>query len=110
MAAKAAAEIASGRDGDGDSLTPAELSEACRRQLRHDLKSLALRITNSHKWEDLVIPVEVYESLQEMISYVRHAPKVYEQWGFWRASQPRARRVGGCSRGRRARAKRCARA
>ena len=59
-----------------------ELNEACRRQLRHDLKSLAVRVTASHKWEDLVIPVDVYHSLQEMIAYVKHGQVVYEEWGF----------------------------
>ena len=30
------------------------------RHLEHDLQSLATRVTASHRWEDLVIPVEVY--------------------------------------------------
>jgi SpoVK/Ycf46/Vps4 family AAA+-type ATPase len=59
-----------------------ELRESCRHQLRHDLKSLAVRVTNSHKWEDLVIPVDVYDSLREMVIYVRHAERVYDEWGF----------------------------
>jgi SpoVK/Ycf46/Vps4 family AAA+-type ATPase len=63
-------------------LSVGDLQEACRHQLRHDLKSLAQRVTNAHKWEDLVIPVDVYHSLREMISYVRHAEHVYDRWGF----------------------------
>ncbi len=59
-----------------------DLNEACRHQLRHDLKSLAVRVTNSHKWEDLVIPVDVYYALREMIAYLKHAQKVYDEWGF----------------------------
>jgi hypothetical protein len=87
VAARAARELAlerAERDGEREPLVlrAAELQEACRHQLRHDLKSLAQRVTNAHKWQDLVIPVDVYHSLREMISYVRHAERVYDRWGF----------------------------
>ena len=79
IAARAAMELAAKQE---TTVGVRELREACRHQLRHDLKSLAVRVTNSHKWEDLVIPVDVYDSLREMIIYVRHAEHVYDQWGF----------------------------
>ena len=88
VASRAAVEITrEGRedppeDAESIAVTRQALAEACRRQLRHDLKSLAVRVTASHKWEDLVIPVDVYDGLREMISYVRHATKVYDEWGF----------------------------
>ena len=88
IAARSARELALervARDGgstDHLKLRAADLQEACRHQLRHDLKSLAQRVTNAHKWSDLVIPVDVYHSLREMISYVRHAERVYDAWGF----------------------------
>jgi ATPase family associated with various cellular activities (AAA)/Winged helix domain, variant len=88
LAASARAAIELGRErgsvGETPAVNAAELSEGCRRQLRHDLESVAVRITASHRWEDLVIPVDVYYALQEMIAYVRHADRVYEDWGFGR--------------------------
>ena len=59
-----------------------DIVNASRQQLQHELASLAVRVTKAHRWEDLVIPVEVYESLQELLSYVRHAGEVYETQGF----------------------------
>jgi hypothetical protein len=76
-AARAAVDLS----GDAP-ISCGSLSEACRRQLRHDLASVAVRVTASHRWEDLVIPVDVYEGLREMIAYVRHGERVYDDWGF----------------------------
>ncbi|MSP59243.1 MAG: ATP-binding protein [Myxococcales bacterium] len=59
-----------------------EIVAASRQQLQHELASLAVRVTKAHKWEDLVIPVDVYESLKELLSYVRHSADVYERQGF----------------------------
>ncbi len=59
-----------------------DIVNASRQQLQHELASLAVRVTKAHRWEDLVIPVEVYESLQELLSYVRHSKLVYEEQGF----------------------------
>jgi SpoVK/Ycf46/Vps4 family AAA+-type ATPase len=40
------------------------------------------RVTSSHRWEDMVVPVDVYHAMREMIAYVRHAERVYDKWGF----------------------------
>ncbi len=80
VAARGALELMLERAGE--TLTSSDLVEACRHQLHHDLKSLAVRVTASHRWEDLVIPSEVYYALHEMIAYLRHASQVYEEWGF----------------------------
>jgi AAA+ superfamily predicted ATPase len=63
-------------------LTRGDVIDASRHQLSHDLKSLAVRIDKAYRWEDLVISVDGYHSLVEMISYASNAEKVYEQWGF----------------------------
>ncbi|HEY7957239.1 MAG TPA: AAA family ATPase, partial [Polyangia bacterium] len=60
----------------------ADLMEASRHQLQHDLKSLAVRVDKAYRWEDLVISVDGYHSLLEMISYAANAEQVYERWGF----------------------------
>jgi SpoVK/Ycf46/Vps4 family AAA+-type ATPase len=56
--------------------------EASRHQLQHDLKSLAVRVDKTYRWEDLVISVDGYHALIEMISYAKNAERVYEDWGF----------------------------
>jgi hypothetical protein len=79
-AARGALELA--RERDARQVSAVDLGEACRRQLQHDLESVAVRVTSSHRWEDLVIPVDVYYALQEMVAYRQHAEMVYGQWGF----------------------------
>jgi SpoVK/Ycf46/Vps4 family AAA+-type ATPase len=82
IAAVGARELAWQVDPDATLVTRTQLLQACSQQLQHDLKSLAVRVTRSHRWEDLVIPVDVYDALTEMIGYVRHARLVYDDWGF----------------------------
>jgi hypothetical protein len=63
-------------------ITRSDLLEASKHQLHHDLKSLAVRVDKAYRWEDLVISVDGYHSLMEMIAYAANAEKVYDQWGF----------------------------
>ncbi len=63
-------------------ITRADMLEASKLQLQHDLKSLAVRVDKAYRWEDLVISVDGYHSLLEMISYVQNAERVYDTWGF----------------------------
>ncbi|MDB4966627.1 MAG: hypothetical protein JWN44_2316 [Myxococcales bacterium] len=63
-------------------VTRADLLDASRHQLQHDLKSLAVRVDKTYRWEDLVISVDGYHALIEMISYAKNAERVYEEWGF----------------------------
>ncbi|MCA1663169.1 MAG: ATP-binding protein, partial [Myxococcales bacterium] len=68
--------------GGAPVVTRADLMEASRHQLQHDLKSLAVRVDKTYRWEDLVISVDGYHALIEMISYAKNAERVYEEWGF----------------------------
>jgi SpoVK/Ycf46/Vps4 family AAA+-type ATPase len=63
-------------------VTRADVLEASKNQLHHDLKSLAVRVDKAYRWEDLVISVDGYHSLLEMISYAANAEQVYDKWGF----------------------------
>ncbi|HZS36349.1 MAG TPA: AAA family ATPase [Polyangia bacterium] len=63
-------------------VTRADVMEASKNQLQHDLKSLAVRVDKAYRWEDLVISVDGYHSLLEMISYAANAEQVYDKWGF----------------------------
>jgi ATP-dependent 26S proteasome regulatory subunit len=82
-ATRAAVELATRRHpGRAVVIDRAEIIEASRHQLQHELASLAVRVTKAHKWEDLVIPTDVYHSLNELLAYMRHAGEVYEKQGF----------------------------
>lgn len=81
-AARIAGAEARARDPHASTVTHADVMGACKQQVRHDLKSLAERVEKDHKWEDLVIPVDVYHSLKEMVAYVKHSRIVYDDWGF----------------------------
>ncbi|HEY2743295.1 MAG TPA: AAA family ATPase [Polyangia bacterium] len=82
-AARSAVSTASLRaHGAPAMVTRADLLEASRHQLQHDLKSLAVRVDKTYRWEDLVISVDGYHALIEMISYAKNAERVYEDWGF----------------------------
>ncbi len=70
------------RAGSQVEITRGDLLEASKHQLHHDLKSLAVRVDKAYRWEDLVISVDGYHALMEMIAYAANAEKVYDQWGF----------------------------
>jgi SpoVK/Ycf46/Vps4 family AAA+-type ATPase len=70
------------RDHASPLITRADIIEASRHQLSHDLKSLAVRVDKAYRWEDLVISVDGYHSLMELISYSQNSEQVYEKWGF----------------------------
>jgi len=79
-AAREAVELAA-LEG-GAAVEARHLTSACTRQLRHDLDSVATRVTATHSWGDLVIPADVFYGLEEMVGYMRHATRVYDTWGF----------------------------
>jgi SpoVK/Ycf46/Vps4 family AAA+-type ATPase len=81
-ACRAALASARMRNLESPVLTRHDLIEASRHQMSHDLKSLAVRIDKAYRWEDLVISVDGYHSLMEMISYAQNAEQVYDKWGF----------------------------
>ena len=80
-AARSAQAMAAQR-GAAQAVTRADLVEASRHQLQHDLKSLAVRVDKAYRWEDLVITADGYHALVEMISYSQNAELVYDKWGF----------------------------
>jgi vesicle-fusing ATPase len=58
------------------------LWEACRSQSRGRLEDLAQRIETRAGWDELVLPPEPTEILQEIVANVRQRARVYDQWGF----------------------------
>jgi AAA+ superfamily predicted ATPase len=55
---------------------------ACRDHSNQKLSTLATKIRPRYRWEDIVLPWDTRQQLQEMVNMVRHRPLVYGQWGF----------------------------
>lgn len=58
------------------------LWETCRVITRPRIETLAQRIEPSAAWDDLVLPVQQKEILQEISLHVRRRAQVYGEWGF----------------------------
>ena len=58
------------------------LWQACRVQARPHLDDLAQRIEPAASWDDLILPPEQKNILEELASHVRRRHQVYETWGF----------------------------
>ncbi len=58
-----------------------DLFAAARRYSNPRLSSLARKIDPRYAWNDMVLPQEQREILQELIATIRQRPKVLEEWG-----------------------------
>ena len=58
------------------------LWNACRQRSRGRLDELAQRIVSKTQLDDLVLPENQKEMLQDIVTHVRHRPTVYDVWGF----------------------------
>ena len=59
-----------------------DLYTACRLQSNRKLAELAQKITPHYIWGDIVLPADRMQQLQEILHYVRHRARVYDEWGF----------------------------
>jgi AAA+ superfamily predicted ATPase len=66
----------------GEVLTSDDLFAACRMHSNQNLANLATKITPRYTWQDIVLPPDTAEQLQEMVNMVRKRPMVYGSWGF----------------------------
>jgi hypothetical protein len=55
---------------------------ALRVQLERKLLGLAQRIETKQTWDDLVLPVDQFDLLMELVARVKHRRQVLEEWGF----------------------------
>ena len=61
-----------------------DLAQAVRRRLDHALSRVAEPFSTSLTWDDVVLPAEVRETLDEITAHARHREQVYDGWGFRR--------------------------
>jgi AAA+ superfamily predicted ATPase len=79
-----AASCGSAFKADGPSLRMVDITEACRAQLTPRLSGTAKRIVTTFTWEDLVVPEEARQRLNEVVAYYHHFKQVYDGWGYRR--------------------------
>jgi hypothetical protein len=79
---EAAAGAAREQTLTGEPLTFDALAAASRRQSAVTLGKLAVKTEPRAGWDDLILPGEPREQLQELCSQVRHVTRVFEEWGF----------------------------
>jgi len=60
------------------------VARAVRQLFEADLSTIAARVDVSQRWEDLVVPDDIAESLQAIIDRIRFRGDVLGKWGFAR--------------------------
>ena len=83
----AAARNARARRESAACITAADVHEGLRSHLLQKLGTIATRIKCEQTWDDIVLPIDQFDQLVELVARVRHRRTVLETWGF-------ARKVG----------------
>jgi AAA+ superfamily predicted ATPase len=76
-----AAEAAKARVGDVE-MQPEDIYAGIRAVLDDKLGQYARRVTVTQTWDDMVLPQEQIDVIDELMARVRRRSKVYEEWGF----------------------------
>ena len=66
-----------------------DLDARCRQQLEHKLGKLATRVVRKASRDELILPRELREAIDELIAGVRLRHVVYDGWGFGHSSSLR---------------------
>jgi AAA+ superfamily predicted ATPase len=81
-AAATARNLARWRDPANRKITMRDLYSACRLQSNRKLTTLAQKIKPHYHWDDIVLPNDRLQQLNEVCNYVKHRTRVYNDWGF----------------------------
>lgn len=81
------AQVARGQVGDGSDLPgeralQARLESALRQHRSTQLGSLATAVTRLVTWQQVVLPQDLVDSIQEFINRIRSRRQVYDLWGM----------------------------
>jgi SpoVK/Ycf46/Vps4 family AAA+-type ATPase len=66
----------------GREVSVEQVHGALRVQLERKLLGLAQRIETKQTWDDLVLPIDQFDLLMELVARVKHRRQVLEEWGF----------------------------
>ena len=67
---------------EAEAITLEDLYNGCRAQSNQKLSALAKRIKPKYRWDDLILPKEKKEQLEEVKNYIKNKGVVYHDWGF----------------------------
>ncbi|WP_219837888.1 AAA family ATPase [Paenibacillus sp. R14(2021)] len=65
-----------------DAVTEAHLEQGAAAQLNHELEKKARRLNPRYTWDDLILPHEPMELLQQASNMMKFRRQVYGSWGF----------------------------
>lgn len=78
----AAAANAVARADATTGVTVEDVHEGLRAHFDEVLGDLAKRVTCTQTWDDIVLPIDQFEQVAELVARVRHRGQVLEAWGF----------------------------
>jgi SpoVK/Ycf46/Vps4 family AAA+-type ATPase len=81
-AAATAGNLARWRNPAKVQVSMTDLYTASRLQSNRKLTSLAQKITPQYRWNDIVLPDDRLQQMQEICNCVKYRALVYEEWGF----------------------------
>ncbi|MEJ7600004.1 MAG: ATP-binding protein [Kofleriaceae bacterium] len=58
------------------------LHEEARNVLHRDVQFLATPVVTRLTWDDMILPEDVVEQLWDIVRFVRHRGRVFDDWGF----------------------------
>ena len=70
------------RAGNGSGLSGKAYFRACRLESNQNLRRFGKKMTPAYWWDDVVLPPDTRNQLQEICACVRYKQRVYEGWGF----------------------------
>ena len=70
------------RESGHQTVSVYDLSSLCRDESRAVLHDMARKIQPKYTWQDIILPADLLEQLQEMYNYIKYYHKVYGDWGF----------------------------
>ena len=80
---KSALALAENRaDLGAATISEEDILAGCRAQSNRKLGELAKRIQPKFGWDDLILPAEKKQQLNEVQNHLRHREKVYTDWGY----------------------------
>ncbi|MCA9520050.1 MAG: ATP-binding protein, partial [Myxococcales bacterium] len=68
----------------GGELSTEALRDGARRQVSSTLATLAERVEENSRWEDVVLPAELRQALDELRAFAVQRRAVFDDWGFGR--------------------------
>jgi AAA+ superfamily predicted ATPase len=79
---RSAAEARAVAERSQRKVTHGDVRSGIERRLRNDIGELARRVQVSVTWDDLVLPQQDMDRVQEFISRKKYEDRVYREWGF----------------------------